>query len=60
MITTSAKLAEAATLCAPVDENDTVHVTLALTLDGLLWTVDRTLRDGLVKQGFDRFFTPAG
>ena len=55
-----AKLAEAATLCAPVDENDTVHVALALTLDGLLWTGDRTLRDGLVKQGFDRFFTPAG
>lgn len=53
-------LAQAADLCAPVDVNDTVHVALALSLDGLLWTGDQVLQKGLRQQGFDRFFFPSG
>jgi predicted nucleic acid-binding protein len=45
-------------LCAGVDETDTPHVALALALDGLLWTGDKRLREGLVAKGFDRFFSP--
>ncbi len=53
------KLAQAATLCASVDAKDTVHVALTLTIGGLLWTGDKSLREGLRKQGFDKFFVPA-
>lgn len=49
---------EAYILCRDVDESDTPHVALALELDGLLWTGDRALRDGLRRKGFDRFFEP--
>jgi predicted nucleic acid-binding protein len=45
-------------LCRDIDETDTPHVALALELKGLLWTGDKTLRDGLMKKGFDQFFEP--
>lgn len=45
-------------LCRDVDETDTPHVALALALDGLLWTGDKALRQGLEAKGFDRFFAP--
>lgn len=43
-------------LCVHIDEADTPHVALTLHLKGLLWTGDKTLRQGLEKQGFDHFF----
>ncbi len=45
-------------LCGSVDPKDVPHVALALAVDGLLWTGDRRLRDGLSARGFTRFFTP--
>lgn len=48
----------ASELCDGVDENDTPHVALTLELDGLLWTGDKRLREGLAAKGFDRFFSP--
>jgi predicted nucleic acid-binding protein len=46
------------TLCRTIDETDTPHVALALELDALLWTGDKSLRDGLPERGFSRFFSP--
>ena len=43
-------------LCQDIDEADTPHVALTLELDGLLWTGDRKLREGLQEKGFMRFF----
>ncbi|HVR99953.1 MAG TPA: PIN domain-containing protein [Thermoanaerobaculia bacterium] len=45
-------------LCKDIDETDSPHVALVLELDGLLWTGDNTLKEGLKKKGFDRFFEP--
>ena len=42
-------------LCKDVDAEDALHVALTLELDGLLWTGDKKLRNGLLAQGFDRF-----
>jgi putative PIN family toxin of toxin-antitoxin system len=47
-------------LCADIDEHDTAFVALTLELDAVLWTGDKTLRDGLRKKGFDRFFVEPG
>ncbi len=43
-------------LCADIDETDTPHVALAIHLDALLWTGDKSLKRGLRQKGFDRFF----
>ncbi len=45
-------------LCKDVDEADTPHVALALELKAVLWTGDKKLQNGLIKKGFDKFFTP--
>ncbi|NBC16602.1 MAG: DNA-binding protein [Bacteroidetes bacterium] len=50
---------QALTLCRDVDPDDTPHVALTLSLDGLLWTGDEALKRGLRTQGFDRFYDPA-
>lgn len=50
---------EAVRLCRDVDLDDTPHVALTISLDGLLWTGDKALKRGLRKQGFDRFYEPA-
>lgn len=43
-------------LCHSIDATDTPHVALALELDALLWTGDKKLREGLRRQGFERFW----
>ena len=45
-------------LCADLDLKDAPFVTLALHVDGLLWTADTTLEAGLRGRGFNRFFAP--
>lgn len=47
-------------LCAGTDPKDAPFVTLTLHLDGLLWTGDVALKQGLLAKGFnrDRFFAP--
>lgn len=46
------------TLCKDIDESDTPHVALTLELDGLLWTGDKKLKEGLRRKGFEQFFEP--
>jgi predicted nucleic acid-binding protein len=41
-----------------VDEKDTPYIALTLYLDGLFWTEDGVLKEGLRARGFDRFFEP--
>ena len=47
-------------LCADIDPADAPHVALTLQLDGLLWTGDGKLKNGLAKKGFAAFFDPKG
>jgi predicted nucleic acid-binding protein len=47
---------EAYQLCKEIDKDDTIFVALTLELDGLLWTGDKKLMQGLKARGFDRFF----
>lgn len=47
-------------LCRNVDETDAPHLAITLELEGLLWTGDRTLKEGLQAKGFTRFFEPQG
>ena len=48
--------AAAYTLCKDIDESDTPHIALTLELDGLLWTGDKKLKEGLKRKGFKQFF----
>ena len=45
-------------LCVDVDLKGTPFVTLAIYLDGLLWTADAQLEAGLRAKGFAQFFSP--
>ena len=45
-------------LCVDIDVTDAPHVALTLELDGVLWTGDNTLKSGLKRKGFERFFEP--
>jgi predicted nucleic acid-binding protein len=44
-------------LCADIDEKDTPFVALTLELEAELWTKDDTLKRGLIKKGFNSFFS---
>lgn len=43
-------------LCKDIDEKDTPHLSITIELDGLLWTSDKILREGLEAKGFNSFF----
>lgn len=45
-------------LCSDVDKNDAVFVALTIEYDGLLWTGDKKLIEGLKKKGFNQFYHP--
>jgi predicted nucleic acid-binding protein len=47
---------EAYNLCKDIDLKDIPFVALTLELNGLLWTSDKELKEGLIKKGFDSFF----
>jgi predicted nucleic acid-binding protein len=43
-------------LCHDIDKQYSAHVALTLELNGLLWTGDKVLKQGLLKKGFIQFF----
>ena len=43
-------------LCKETDETDSPHVALTLAVNGLLWSGDKRLKEGLQRQGFQSFF----
>jgi predicted nucleic acid-binding protein len=49
-------LKQAYYLCHDIDEKDTPFVALTIELDGLLWTYDKKLKQGLARKGFMRFY----
>ncbi|MGB3781224.1 MAG: PIN domain-containing protein [Tunicatimonas sp.] len=50
-------LQQAYNLCEGVDLKDIPFVALTLDLDGKLWTKDDTLKKGLIKKGFNNFYS---
>jgi predicted nucleic acid-binding protein len=45
-------------LCEDIDEKDTIFVAMTIELNGLLWTGDKKLIEGLKRKGFDKFYYP--
>lgn len=43
-------------LCKDVDSKDSLLVALAFHVDGLYWSLDRSLKRGLEKKLYNRFF----
>jgi predicted nucleic acid-binding protein len=43
-------------LCSNIDEKDSVFIALTLQLQGVLWTGDKKLVNGLRAKGFNLFF----
>lgn len=43
-------------LCQNIDINDVPHIALTLELNGLLWTGDKKLKQGLLNKNFTQFF----
>lgn len=43
-------------LCKDIDLKDIPFIALTLEIDGMLWTGDRRLTEGLRPKGFERFF----
>jgi len=55
-IVTDESLQKAFDLCKGIDEKDIPFVAITIDLNGLLWTVDKILKDGLSSKGFESFF----
>ncbi len=53
---TEENLKKAFDLCKDIDEKDIPFVAVTLELEGLLWTSDKKLRNGLESKGFNSFF----
>ena len=53
---TEESLKKAFDLCKNIDEKDIPFVAVTIELDGLLWTGDKKLRNGLESKGFNSFF----
>ena len=53
---TEESLKKAFDLCREIDEKDIPFVALTIELDGLLWTGDKELKNGLRSKGFNSFF----
>lgn len=53
---TEENLKNAFDLCKDIDEKDIPFVAVTLELEGLLWTSDKKLRNGLESKGFNSFF----
>ena len=51
-------LEQAISLCKDIDEKDAIFVAVTLELDGVLWTGDLKLKEGLAEKGFTKFYTP--
>jgi len=51
-----ASLRQAYDLCHDIDEKDIPFVALTIELDGLLWTYDKKLKQGLENKGFYAFW----
>ena len=45
-------------LCVDIDKEDIPMIALAIELNADVWTGDTTLREGLNKKGFIKFFIP--
>jgi len=53
---TDESLQKAFDLCKDIDEKDIPFVAVTIELNGLLWTKDKKLKEGLISQGFNSFF----
>jgi len=53
---TDESLKKAFDLCKDIDEKDIPFVAVTIELDGLLWTGDKELKNGLKSKGFNSFF----
>ena len=53
---TEESLEKAFDLCEDVDEKDILFVAVTIELNGLLWTGDKKLKNGLESKGFNSFF----
>lgn len=53
-------LKKAYDLCHDIDEKDILFVALTLELNGVLWTGDKELKEGLKKKGFNKFLIREG
>jgi len=47
-----ANIKRAYDLCKDIDEKDTLYVAITIELQGLLWTGDKKLTNGLERKGF--------
>jgi predicted nucleic acid-binding protein len=53
---TKESLLQAYNLCQDIDDKDIPFVALTLELNGVLWTRDKELKEGLSKKGFSYFY----